>query len=217
MGRRNRLNKQAIIEGQARSIVQAKKDLMFEVVKRVTQNLFFDPAWSELRFGDGDEAMADLMMEVLPDALLAIGETRFHMKDLTKEKDWLEMGCRMIKGICARHTDQFIKKDSKGELWHIRKSKSGRKATGEWRLCVRCSSPFYVTRSRWRQVHHDRDCYWTAYREGTVVRHAHHGPDCRPDDPDEKKPLREVRPVRRPVRETPRRPAPVREPKPALR
>ena len=42
----------------------------------------------------------------------------------------------------------------------------------------------------------------------------HHGPNCRPNDPNEKKPLRELQPNRR---SAPKKPSPAREPVPAGR
>jgi hypothetical protein len=52
MGRRDRVRKQAIIEGKSRSIAQAREALIPEVIKRASWELFYNPKWSEMAIID---------------------------------------------------------------------------------------------------------------------------------------------------------------------
>lgn len=164
MGTRNRLRKQAIIDGYARSIHQEKKDVMVEVIKLASRQLFFEQRFDLLKTTQTYEVVACLVVDHLPAALAVTRARYFNLEDITKDDDWREMATRLLQGILARGTDKFRKFDSKGQVFGLRKSKSGRKMNGEWRLCHYCGAPFYVSLSKMRQLFHTRNCYWEDYR-----------------------------------------------------
>ncbi len=159
MGRADRLRKQTIIDGKVLGIRDRRDRLMKEVIKLASHDLFFGNmrkcTVEEWRTQIGEE-----ILKVLPQALGNLNERMFSLADITRDRDFHTMAVRTISGIGCT-LPEIRPMDTKGHVFRMRRTKCGRKRTGEWRLCLDCGTQRYVGKeSTWRRC---RDC-WRAWR-----------------------------------------------------
>ncbi len=166
MGRRDRERKRAIIAGQATSIAQSRRNLMLEVVRRATKILFENADPHALMETMNDDITA-VVIDVLPASLEAVGTRRFHLRDITKDKDWMKLVGVIITQVLAEGSGTSGKfRRVKKDLWALRKRPGTSK--GRWKYCCWCGGPFYTPRSKCRQKFDSPTCYWAAYRTKSI-------------------------------------------------
>lgn len=164
MGRRGRLRREAIQAGLALSYKGERTVLMREVIRLATQRLFAERRWGEVTVGESDALLVQLVGEVLPAALRNSGVRLFAEQELTRSPDWQELRGRMVAGVAAQSPDKFRSVELKGEWWALRKSKRGRKPTGQWVFCLDCGAPRWATPKR--IVKRCRECWLRSRKKG---------------------------------------------------
>jgi len=167
MGRRRRLHRQAVIEGRVRSWKAARGDLRRHMVRLAIPLLFNDLTLGE-KVDPLDQELADALVSVLPAACLCAGVDRFHIRDITRDKEWMKLCEGMVSGVLAHAQDTFGMVGRKG-VWKLKK-RQGRTRTGRWGFCGWDGTPIYITGSNKAQLYCSRRCYWAAYRTGEAPR-----------------------------------------------
>lgn len=169
MGRRSRLHRQAVIEGRVRSWRQAAGDLRRHVVRLAIPLLFNNMTQGDRPVESMQDDIAKAIVQAVPAACQAANVHRFHIKDITQDRQFLKVAEGLITGILAHAEDKFGMEDRKGTTWKLKKRRS-RPRTGRWRFCGWDGWPIYITGCNDTQLYCSRRCYWAAYRTGEAPR-----------------------------------------------
>jgi len=114
-------------------------ELQREMIRRARPAVFEDARWDEMTPEEQGEALLQAAVDVLPDALLALGRTRFHLDEIDGEDVHMALLATAIEGLMARATEHFSWVRT-GE-WRIKK-KHYRTRQAPWHFCGYCGAPF---------------------------------------------------------------------------